>query len=224
MLYTWGLWKWCPDQALRVQASSHTAKVSSMHLAPLLWLPHARGAGVCIWDVSSMASRGASKEGNVLFQQYWTLWTQGNAMVTQRFINLIYFWKVWSLVIITDSKSLACLQRYSTPLSRLMEQASRDKSLLADLILQKNRPLISPGTTERHAPGPQLVFDQVPALPWFQILLSSSPAPGTDNDPVLELGSTRPCDTEPWAQGTRRSSAHRSQLQAYGGCILLQTY
>lgn len=54
----------------RGQTSSHTAKVNSMHLAPFPWFTHASGAGICIWDASSMAPGGISKKRKYFI---WTL-------------------------------------------------------------------------------------------------------------------------------------------------------
>lgn len=92
------------------------------------------------------------------------------------------------------SKSLACLQRYSKPLAHLlslMEKANkqRQRGMLADLILQKEM-ACSHSYDDRYVSGPPLTSDQASALSWFQILFSSSPAPGTVNNPVLELDST----------------------------------
>lgn len=184
-----------------------------MHLAPLLWVTHTSRAGIHTWDASSVASGGASKK-----RKYF-IWTPLNPVNTRKCNSHIkvYISNLFLNSLISDNeqglKSLVCLQRYSVPLACLLKplmEASTDKRVCLQIWFCKKRSLVSTATTtDRHAPGSQLTFDQASALPRFQI-----PAPGTDN-PVLEHSSTHPYIIKPWAQGAKKVIGSEHMVDAY---------
>lgn len=125
-------------------------------------------------------------------------------------MNLIFFWIAWSVVISRDSKSLACLQVYSTPSACLLSLMglSREKRVCLQVWVSKSN------KWQTDVPGSQHRADQHLLIkPWFQILFSPRVAPGTDNNPVHELCST---------QGAKKVKGW--QLRASGGCLSLQTH
>lgn len=75
-----------------------------------------------------MASRVTSKK-DALFEYHWILWTEENSTAAQGLINLVFFWISWYVVISRDSKSIPCLQVYSTHSVCLLSlmRVSRDK-------------------------------------------------------------------------------------------------